>query len=158
MLFKLLVITAYLFGATTSFHDSLRQEFSTFDYRSLKAARRHSNVLKRSDEIVAKTSIELTYVEGMIYSSHSPAPFQDRSEMLLFTYASHNARVLSSRSSLLTLRIREQLCWRQHSICVSGSPRWRSPDPPCRRFRAPSGYGRMYAFDNDINLSRCNFL
>lgn len=97
MLFKLLVITAWFFGAATSFPDSLRQDFSTFDYRSLKAARSHGDIAKRSDEIVAKTSIELTYVEGMIHFSYSPASFLGRSELLLFTYVSHNARVLSSR-------------------------------------------------------------
>ncbi|KAF2796358.1 hypothetical protein K505DRAFT_359395 [Melanomma pulvis-pyrius CBS 109.77] len=63
MFYRTVIATVYLLGTALSFPDSLYQAFDSSNYRELKAAKRHEDVLKRSDDIVTKRSIVLTYAD-----------------------------------------------------------------------------------------------
>jgi len=77
---QLCLVVACLLTSAFAYPEALYKSFDALEYRALKAAKSHADVLRRSDDIVTKKAIVLTYADGNNPSLLTPFRFTSECE------------------------------------------------------------------------------
>ncbi|KAF2710265.1 hypothetical protein K504DRAFT_501537 [Pleomassaria siparia CBS 279.74] len=113
MLFQTLLHTFYLLGIVLAVINGLKQEVESSHYRQLKAAKRHVDTLKRSDKIIAKSSIVLTYAEDTDYVEEttfaSQVHLSGNRPTLFIEEFEHLLHLVECSASKMTLEMRDDV-------------------------------------------------